>query len=1231
MSGSGAASIGGDGSITWTIGSVPAATTAGPGLKTLVVEGRADTLNQDAQIVWKNLSSTATLSYAGGPAGIGSTSHGPKVIPPKATFDTARYGDRPFPVVPVDYFDRKHEAAHTGDRLANVLNSPTYDGSTFNLYQEMSYGQLFPDGTVPSAGLATAGWDVAWQSPERQQNGFEFTLPSPLGACHGATVGPAAGTPVLPERIKDGWYQLPGDTEYYGGDQAGIAGIAPALVGGPRVGDIDRACGPTAKSVYDAAHIADPEIDYSDYDTDKDGVVDFFMMVFVGTGGNGASQLSVPPYDNIWPHSSSLEFTYTDPETGQKGYVSDDQLKDLQGRPLFYTTAARAVMTTSDTGIPVYVRVGPYNVNPEDAIDTASVISHEYGHSLGLPDYYSGGGRETYGTWNLMATDYSQNMDINGRQELGWVIPRVLQPGQTTTITNWADSKTNTHRIDWKKPDGTPYTLSGPNVANGEAYVAKLPAKRVIDPAKIVAGGSPTHVWWSGSGNDFGCAPDKAHNLDVYLPELRDLPAGTQVKATFKSLWDIEWDFDYGFVMISTDGGKTYTSLSSANSYTTPGPVNPNANACQQQYGNGITGSSGSYAAGTQVVDRRPDAPVYPDPGFLADEYDLSSAVGSETVLRFSYSSDPGLARPGWFIDDLKVTAGATVIYESDFESSGDPDDPRIFSGGCTEHGRTAERCTDGWGYVDASADNPADHAYYLELRDRSGFDFDSHGQADRAPGQPTFAGGLSLVYTDEAHGYGNAGTVDPPAQTVLDSQPQPGNNTPNLDDAAWTAAAGDNAFSDSGAGWTDNYVDPGSDDQQWHFRWDCLSFEVLSMSGDGNGPRTAPGDLTGSVRITTGAGCTPFDYGAGAVTPNAAPVAVAQARPTETTVGEPVVFDGSASSDDAQSANELDYAWDLDADGTVDATTQVATYRYTRAGTFAATLTVTDDEGLSDTDTVTVTVTGRPDLEVVGVSAGNSKGREGEKVTLTATVRNSGSAEAPASKTEFMLDGSTVLGLVDTAAIAPGQTRNVTVLWDTRSIKGRHTIRATADRNAAVSEVNEANNAGVLTVDVKGNKVENGSFEQQSTSGSGPEAWQGSSTGAGTATWSDGGSDGSKSATVSGNGGNPALLGMPGWTSKPIPVTAGETLDLVTAVKSSGLSSAPTVGLAYLGAAGQLLQTVVVLTAPLSAVGFKTLEQTVTIPTGVAQVRVVLTGFSPLDTATRGSVTFDDVGLFAH
>ena len=103
----------------------------------------------------------------------------------------------------------------------------------------------------------------------------------------------------------------------------------------------------------------------------------------------------------------------------------------------------------------------------------------------------------------------------------------------------------------------------------------------------------------------------------------------------------------------------------------------------------------------------------------------------------------------------------------------------------------------------------PTDHAYYLEMRDRSGFDLDGNGQADR--GAPAFASGFYTAYTDEAHGYGNAGTDNPPAQSPLDSQPEPGSDTPDLDDAARTDAAGDTHFSDGGDGWTDNYADPSS------------------------------------------------------------------------------------------------------------------------------------------------------------------------------------------------------------------------------------------------------------------------------------------------------------------------------------------------------------------------------------------------------------------------------------
>ena len=116
-------------------------------------------------------------------------------------------------------------------------------------------------------------------------------------------------------------------------------------------------------------------------------------------------------------------------------------------------------MTTTDTGIPVFVRVGPYNVNPETAIDKASVISHEYGHSLGLPDFYSTGSRETYGDWNLMATDKSQNMDVVLRQEMGWVVPRVLAGRGTVDRLNGLQA--GHPRDPLAAPDGTPYTLTG--------------------------------------------------------------------------------------------------------------------------------------------------------------------------------------------------------------------------------------------------------------------------------------------------------------------------------------------------------------------------------------------------------------------------------------------------------------------------------------------------------------------------------------------------------------------------------------------------------------------------------------------------------------------------------------------------------------------------------------------------------------------------------------------------
>jgi hypothetical protein len=270
------------------------------------------------------------------------------------------------------------------------------------------------------------------------------------------------------------------------------------------------------------------------------------------------------------------------------------------------------------------------------------------------------------------------------------------------------------------------------------------------------------------------------------------------------------------------------------------------------------------------------------------------------------------------------------------------------------------------------------------------------------------------------------------------------------------------------------------------------------------------------------------------------------------------------------------------------------------------------------------------PDVSVDGITTA-SKVQDGQTALITATIANDGTGDAGASTTEFVLDGQTTLGSVATPVVPARGSVQVSVNWNTGGVKGDHTIRVTADSTRVLDELDATNNGGVLTVNVKGNKVKNGSFEQASSSGAGPEGWTASSTAAGETSWSQDGDQGSKGVSITGTGRNAALSGTPSWSSAPISVVPGEVLDLVVSVKATQTSSAPAVDLVYLGPAGLILDTVKTLTAPLSTDGFATLERAVTIPPSVAAVRIVLAGFAATDTRTAGTVTFDRVGLYAR
>jgi subtilisin family serine protease len=280
-------------------------------------------------------------------------------------------------------------------------------------------------------------------------------------------------------------------------------------------------------------------------------------------------------------------------------------------------------------------------------------------------------------------------------------------------------------------------------------------------------------------------------------------------------------------------------------------------------------------------------------------------------------------------------------------------------------------------------------------------------------------------------------------------------------------------------------------------------------------------------------------------------------------------------------------------------------TLKYTQSGGPTASdsfaYTVNDGRGGTDTATVSVTVTG-PDLVVSDVTTARNGGN---RTTVTATVENDGTSDAPATATEFVVDDSTVIGVAATPAIPAGESATVSVQWSTAGVSGEHELTVTADDAEAAAETNETNNAATLTVTVKGNKVQNGSFEQ-SSNGSSPDNW----TSSGDTTYEQGGSDGERSASAGPTG---------SWQSDPVDVQAGVGYGF--SVDVSG--AAGTVTIEQLSAAGTVLASLPLPFAASPLGVFETVAGALTTVEGAVQVRVRLAG------SLAGTATFDNVWLW--
>jgi bacillopeptidase F (M6 metalloprotease family) len=105
-----------------------------------------------------------------------------------------------------------------------------------------------------------------------------------------------------------------------------------------------------------------------------------------------------------------------------------------------------------------------------------------------------------------------------------------------------------------------------------------------------------------------------------------DLSELEEATLQFRTWYDIEEGFDYGYVAVSTDSGRTWETLRG----TTTTRDDPN----DSNYGHGYTGKSD---------------------GWLRERVDLTPFAGQRILLRFWYITDPGLNRPGWLIDEIAI------------------------------------------------------------------------------------------------------------------------------------------------------------------------------------------------------------------------------------------------------------------------------------------------------------------------------------------------------------------------------------------------------------------------------------------------------------------------------------------------------------------------------------------------------------------------------------------------
>lgn len=195
------------------------------------------------------------------------------------------------------------------------------------------------------------------------------------------------------------------------------------------------------QAVVDGCKGLDSQIDFSQYDNDADGTVDMVFMFYAGYG-----EADSDDEDSIWPH-------------------------------MFYLSAISKSLKLDNKTIDKYACANELAGfgDLEGKLDGIGAVCHEFGHAMGLPDFYDTDG-DTYGGKAGGLYDFS-TMDAGNYNNYSRTPPyfnmeeRILLGWSSESDYNTFSTNGNVTIPAYRPENGTPVAYRTPTDKDGEFFV----------------------------------------------------------------------------------------------------------------------------------------------------------------------------------------------------------------------------------------------------------------------------------------------------------------------------------------------------------------------------------------------------------------------------------------------------------------------------------------------------------------------------------------------------------------------------------------------------------------------------------------------------------------------------------------------------------------------------------------------------------------------------------------